>query len=73
MYARANIFLSHDSDRNLPRSPKEIFNLNQKMAQKMLDTFGKHVPIVPTMGNNDIWPHNIILPGPNRVTEELLR
>lgn len=43
------------------------------MAKKMIDTFGKHVPIIPTMGNNDIWPHNIILPGPNRVTEELLR
>lgn len=64
---------SHDTDRDIPRSPKEIFDLNQLMADKMLDSFGVDVPIIPTMGNNDIWPHNIILPGPNRVTEQLLK
>lgn len=64
--------LSHDTDRNLPRSPKEIFDLNRQMAKAMVDTFGKKLPIIPTMGNNDIWPHNIALPGPNRVTQELL-
>lgn len=25
-----------------------------------------HVPIIPTFGNNDILPHNILLPGPNK-------
>ncbi|KAL2118945.1 hypothetical protein VTJ04DRAFT_5904 [Mycothermus thermophilus] len=28
------------------------------------------VPIVPTFGNNDILPHNILLPGPNRMLTE---
>ncbi|KAL2266592.1 hypothetical protein VTJ83DRAFT_5944 [Remersonia thermophila] len=28
------------------------------------------VPIVPTFGNNDILPHNILLPGPNRMLSE---
>lgn len=43
------------------------------MSQKMIDTFGKKLPIVPSLGNNDIWPHNIIQPGPNRITEGFLR
>ncbi|KAL1839010.1 hypothetical protein VTJ49DRAFT_1985 [Mycothermus thermophilus] len=28
------------------------------------------IPIVPTFGNNDILPHNILLPGPNRMLSE---
>jgi len=43
------------------------------MAQRMIETFGKKFPIVPTLGNNDIWPHNIMAPGPNRITEQFLR
>jgi endopolyphosphatase len=43
------------------------------MVAKMIDTFGKHFPIVPTLGNNDIWPHNIMAPGPNKITEQFLR
>ncbi|WVR08267.1 hypothetical protein IAU60_005314 [Kwoniella sp. DSM 27419] len=63
----------HDIDRELPRSPQEIFNLNRMMVSKMLDTFGSDVPIVPSIGNNDIWPHNVLAAGPNHVTEEFLR
>lgn len=63
----------HDIDRDIPRTPKEIFSSNRMMAQKMIDVFGKNFPIVPTLGNNDIWPHNIIQPGPNRITEEFLK
>lgn len=63
---------SHDIDRFLPRSGKEIFDLNKMMAQRMVDTFGKKVPIIPSLGNNDVYPHNIMEPGPNRVTQEFL-
>lgn len=28
------------------------------------------VPIIPTLGNNDVFPHNIMTTGPNRVTRE---
>lgn len=28
------------------------------------------VPIIPTLGNNDIFPHNIMTAGPNKVTRE---
>ncbi|BEI80477.1 hypothetical protein CcaverHIS002_0110060 [Cutaneotrichosporon cavernicola] len=63
----------HDIDRFLPRSGKEIFDLNRMMAQRMVNTFGKKVPIIPSLGNNDVYPHNIMEPGPNRVTQEFLK
>lgn len=62
----------HDIDRVLPRSGKEIFDLNRMMAKRMIDLFGKKFPVVPTLGNNDIYPHNILDAGPNRVTQEFL-
>lgn len=31
------------------------------------------IPVVPTLGNNDIYPHNIMEPGPNRITKEYLQ
>ncbi|WVO13727.1 hypothetical protein L204_101349 [Cryptococcus depauperatus] len=62
----------HDIDRSLPRTPNEIFTLNRMIVEKMLDTFGRDMPIVPSIGNNDIYPHNILAAGPNRMTEEFL-
>jgi endopolyphosphatase len=43
------------------------------MAAKMVEVFGKDMPIVPSVGNNDIYPHNVLSPGPNRITEEFVR
>ncbi|KAJ9114260.1 hypothetical protein QFC22_005712 [Naganishia vaughanmartiniae] len=60
----------HDIDREIPRTPKEIYELNRMMTGKMRETFGEDVVIVPSIGNNDIWPHNILQPGPNAVTNE---
>ncbi|KAI5451729.1 Endopolyphosphatase, variant 2 [Naganishia albida] len=60
----------HDIDREIPRTPKEIYELNRMMAGKMRETFGENVIVVPSIGNNDIWPHNILQPGPNAVTNE---
>lgn len=62
----------HDIDRLLPRSGREIFQLNKMMADNMLALFGKEFPVVPNLGNNDIYPHNILDAGPNRVTQEFL-
>ncbi|KAK7695800.1 hypothetical protein QCA50_000438 [Cerrena zonata] len=59
----------HDNDRKLPRTTKEIYELNRAMARRMEDIFlSKGIPVIPTIGNNDIWPHNILLPGPNDIT-----
>ena len=51
------------------------------MAHKFSQVFGKSgdpqkdftVPIVPTFGNNDVLPHNIFTPGPNRWTRRYTR
>ncbi|QIX02198.1 hypothetical protein AMS68_007715 [Peltaster fructicola] len=72
----------HDSDEDNARTQKEVLQLNEFMVQKMYEAFGKHgkdsddddpnndfvVPVVPTFGNNDIMPHNIMVRGPNAWT-----
>lgn len=61
----------HDNDHQLPRTPDEIFDLNRAVTAKMESVFThRGIPVVPSLGNNDIWPHNILEPGPNRVTTE---
>ncbi|OCF61739.1 endopolyphosphatase [Kwoniella mangroviensis CBS 10435] len=62
----------HDIDRSLPRTPNEIYELNRMVVSKMLDTFGTDIPIVPSIGNNDIYPHNVMAAGPSKLTEEFL-
>ncbi|EEQ28702.1 Endopolyphosphatase [Microsporum canis] len=67
----------HDKDRRRPRTEKEIVNTNQLVFDKFVKTFHKpkdelgnnlKIPIVPTFGNNDIMPHNIMDKGPNEWT-----
>ncbi|KAF5387835.1 hypothetical protein D9615_000419 [Tricholomella constricta] len=61
----------HDSDPKLPRTPDEIYSLNRAVTSKMKEVFtSKGIPVVPSLGNNDVWPHNIMTPGPNRITNE---
>ncbi|KAI5837788.1 Metallo-dependent phosphatase-like protein [Morchella snyderi] len=73
----------HDNDANIPRSETQILDLNRRISDSMFAVFGKPdnlgdddptndliVPIIPTLGNNDIFPHNIMTAGPNRVTRE---
>lgn len=63
----------HDSDEDIPRSPAQVLGTNRWIADKFFDVFRDpitnlttSIPIVPTFGNNDILPHNILLPGPNK-------
>ena len=69
----------HDNDEKLPRTQEEIISQNELIVQKFTDVFGRgrdeedptkdfRIPIVPTFGNNDIMPHNILLAGPNKWT-----
>ncbi|EKM59064.1 uncharacterized protein PHACADRAFT_249247 [Phanerochaete carnosa HHB-10118-sp] len=61
----------HDNDRKLPRTLKEIYALNRAMAKRMEEIFtSRGIPVIPSIGNNDVWPHNIMMPGPNDVTSE---
>jgi hypothetical protein len=50
----------HDNDKELPRTFEEILNMNHAVAQKMLATFNdsSNTIIIPSIGNNDIHPHN---------------
>ncbi|RMD43260.1 hypothetical protein DV735_g1869, partial [Chaetothyriales sp. CBS 134920] len=73
----------HDNDESIPRNDGMVEELNQYIVDKFVEVFGKPdnlgdddptndfvVPIVPTFGNNDILPHNIFAPGPNRWTKK---
>lgn len=42
------------------------------MVDKMMEVIPKDIPIVPSLGNNDIYPHNVLAAGPNRITEHFL-
>ncbi|KID88021.1 Endopolyphosphatase [Metarhizium guizhouense ARSEF 977] len=60
----------HDSDEAHPRTDKTVLDSNKVVTDKIIKTFsspeGKlEVPIIPTFGNNDFLPHNIMYPGPN--------
>ncbi|TRX97917.1 hypothetical protein FHL15_001127 [Xylaria flabelliformis] len=61
----------HDSDEEIPRHNNDILSMNRRIADAFVDTFsdetGLVVPVVPTFGNNDIYPHNILMPGPNDI------
>ncbi|KAI1083321.1 hypothetical protein F5B20DRAFT_529551 [Whalleya microplaca] len=45
--------------------------MNRRIADGVVNTFsddqGLVVPVVPTFGNNDIYPHNTLMPGPNNI------
>jgi endopolyphosphatase len=64
----------HDNDDQIPRSPAQVLGTNRWVASKFEELFadpsamGRQlaVPVIPTLGNNDILPHNILLPGPNQ-------
>ncbi|KAL3473306.1 Metallo-dependent phosphatase-like protein [Aspergillus californicus] len=67
----------HDNDERIPRSAGEVIDLNEVLATKFIDIFedrsaprGLSIPIIPTIGNNDIMPHNIFKEGPNRWTKK---
>ncbi|KAH8094784.1 Metallo-dependent phosphatase-like protein [Cristinia sonorae] len=54
----------HDNDRKLPRTTKEIYDLNRAVARRMESVFtSKGIPVIPSIGNNDVWR-------PNEVTFE---
>ncbi|KAG5957456.1 hypothetical protein E4U58_006015 [Claviceps cyperi] len=61
----------HDSDEEHPRTDKTVLDSNRQVVNKMIKTFSSDngkldMPIIPTLGNNDFLPHNIMYAGPNR-------
>jgi endopolyphosphatase len=62
----------HDIDEEIPRTPSQVLGTNRWIADKFSEVFkdkqgkGLSIPVIPTLGNNDILPHNILTPGPNK-------
>ncbi|KAI9692650.1 MAG: Endopolyphosphatase [Bogoriella megaspora] len=73
----------HDNDVSIPRNESQVVSQNKFLVEKFREVWGKHngdeededptndfkIPIVPTVGNNDILPHNIFEGGPNHWTK----
>ncbi|GCE97913.1 hypothetical protein ZYGM_003844 [Zygosaccharomyces mellis] len=71
--------IRHDNDRNYPRTENHIFALNELCADLMHQVFGRRdsenprdfdVIVVPSIGNNDVFPHNLLAIGPTLQTRE---
>ncbi|KAL2006090.1 hypothetical protein VTN00DRAFT_9744 [Thermoascus crustaceus] len=77
--------IRHDYDEKIPRTEEEVAELNRLLVDKLARALSNEggandpnpmanlkIPIVPTIGNNDIMPHNILKKGPNRWTKLFL-
>ena len=69
----------HGNDEARPRTQEQVLDLNRYCVGKFAEVFGTGdlarpfaVPVVPTLGNKDILPHNIFHPGPNPWTRAYL-
>lgn len=75
----------HDNDDKIPRTEDEVLHLQRFLTDGFVRVFREDgtefgngspgslsIPIVPTIGNNDVMPHNIFKPGPNKWTRRLL-
>lgn len=63
--------MRHDNDRKYPRTEVSIFDMNEKISELMNEKFGD-LPI-PSLGNNDVYPHNLFAPGPTLQTREYFK
>ncbi|SCV05648.1 LANO_0H12112g1_1 [Lachancea nothofagi CBS 11611] len=72
--------IRHDNDRKIPRTESQIFELNEEMAHKFEKMFRRPnsadprdfaVDVVPSLGNNDVFPHNLFSLGPTLQTREI--
>lgn len=70
----------HDRDRLLPRTEPEIFSSNEELVSTFRNVFGTgnpyfpyRIPIIPNIGNNDVYPHNLVVEGPTLQSREFYR
>lgn len=74
----------HDNDERIPRNTSQILSQNSFVLEKFREIWGKQdnrdgelagdleIPVIPSIGNNDILPHNIMKAGPNEWTKHYL-
>lgn len=74
--------IRHDNDRQYPRYEKDIFRMNQRVSNELFDLFSNRdssdpndmlVDLIPSLGNNDVYPHNLFSPGPTLQTREMFK
>ncbi|GMF00222.1 unnamed protein product [Ambrosiozyma monospora] len=76
--------IRHDNDRLNPRTEMDIFDMNRQVADLFTETFmdddeddvmpiDRRVSVVPSLGNNDVYPHNLFAPGPTLQTREMFQ
>lgn len=72
--------IRHDNDRNYPRTEMNIFDMNRHVSDLLYEMFKNPdtnnprnllVDLVPSLGNNDVYPHNLFAPGPTLQTREM--
>lgn len=63
--------IRHDNDRRYPRTEQHIFEVNEEVSKIMYEKFGTKP--IPSLGNNDVYPHNLFAPGPTLQTRELFK
>lgn len=70
----------HDNDRAIPRTEAQIFDLNREISDKFVELFRNesspdpyelNLKVIPSLGNNDVFPHNMFSLGPTLQTREL--
>lgn len=61
----------HDNDRDYPRFEKDIFDSNEKISKIMHEKF--EILPIPSLGNNDVYPHNLFAEGPTLQTREFYK
>lgn len=56
------IYNRHNWDKKRRRKRRDVYGLNQRVTDMMIDTFwvNDKIPIIPSFGNNDVFPHNQI-------------
>ncbi|KAI8374173.1 Metallo-dependent phosphatase-like protein [Radiomyces spectabilis] len=63
----------HDWDKKNRRNRKQVYNLNQRATDMMIEAFwrpSRRIPLIPCIGNNDVYPHNRL--DDNRTDADLL-
>lgn len=70
----------HDNDRRFPRTESYIFEMNANISTIMKNTFADpnapdelQLKLIPSLGNNDVYPHNLFSTGPTLQTREMFR
>ncbi|KAJ3354629.1 Endopolyphosphatase [Allomyces javanicus] len=52
----------HPTDRSMPLSYAEVVGVHRYLASQVRGMVPVEVPVIPTIGNNDVFPHNALAP-----------